>query len=95
MQQADISKVRASVHQQCGSKVMIQLDRGRNKVDIQQGVIQHAYPSVFTILVNDERVLYKIHEYLQFFSIFECFFIQIYSNTTFSSRSSTFTTIYG
>ena len=55
MQQADISKVRASVHQQCGSKVMIQLDRGRNKVDIQQGVIQHAYPSVFTILVNDER----------------------------------------
>ena len=35
MQQADISKVRASVHQQCGSKVMIQLDRGRNKVDIQ------------------------------------------------------------
>ena len=38
MQQADISKVRASVHQQCGSKVMI----------------QHAYPSVFTILVNDE-----------------------------------------
>ena len=56
MQQADISKVRASVHQQCGSKVMIQLARGRNKVDIQQGVIQNASPSVFTILVIDERV---------------------------------------
>ena len=54
MQQADIRKVRASVHQQCGKKVMIQLDRGRNKVDIQEGVIQNAYPSVFTILVNDE-----------------------------------------
>ena len=39
MQQADIRKVRASVHQQCGKKVMIQLDRGRNKVDIQEGVI--------------------------------------------------------
>ena len=51
----DIRKVRASVHQQCGKKVMIQLDRGRNKVDIQEGVIQNAYPSVFTILVNDER----------------------------------------
>ena len=36
-------------------EIRIQLDRGRNKVDIQQGVIQHAYPSVFTILVNDER----------------------------------------
>lgn len=32
---------------------MIQLDRGRNKVDIQEGVIQNAYPSVFTILVKD------------------------------------------
>ena len=55
MQQADINKVRASVRQQCGSKVLIQLDRGRNKVDIQQGVIQKAYPSVFTVLVKDER----------------------------------------
>ncbi len=54
MQQEDICKVRASVHQQCGSKVMIQLDRGRNKIDVQEGVIQNAYPSVFTILVDDK-----------------------------------------
>lgn len=53
MEQADFNKVRASVRQQCGSKVLIQLDRGRNKVDIQEGVIQKAYPSVFTILVQD------------------------------------------
>lgn len=55
MKQAQISKVRASVHQQCGNRVKIQLDRGRNKVDIQEGVIQKAYPSVFTILVDDEQ----------------------------------------
>lgn len=55
MQQADISKVRASVHQQCGRKVLIQLDKGRNKVDIQEGVIKAAYPSVFTVLINDGR----------------------------------------
>ena len=55
MEQAQISKVRASVHQQCGNRVKIQLDRGRNKVDIQEGVIQNAYPSVFTILVDDEQ----------------------------------------
>ncbi len=54
MQQNDINKVRASVFQQCGQKVLIQLDRGRNKVDIQEGTIQDAYPSVFTILVDDE-----------------------------------------
>ena len=55
MEQAQISKVRASVHQQCGNRVKIQLGRGRNKVDIQEGVIQKAYPSVFTILVDDEQ----------------------------------------
>ena len=50
MEQAQISKVRASVHRQRGNRVKIQLDRGRNKVDIQEGVIQSAYPSVFTVL---------------------------------------------
>ena len=55
MEQAQISKVRASVHRQRGNRVKIQLDRGRNKVDIQEGVIQKAYPSVFTILVDDEQ----------------------------------------
>lgn len=55
MEQTDISRVRASVSQQCGSRVKIQLDRGRNKVDIQEGVIQEAYPSVFTVLVEDEK----------------------------------------
>lgn len=55
MEQTEISKVRASVHQQCGSRVKIQLDRGRNKVDIQEGIIQKAYPSVFTVLVDDQR----------------------------------------
>lgn len=54
MQQNEIDKVRSSVLQQCGSKVLIQLDRGRNKVDIQEGIIQNAYPSVFTILVDDD-----------------------------------------
>ena len=55
MEQAQISKVRASVHRQRGNREKIQLDRGRNKVDIQEGVIQGAYPSVFTVLVDDER----------------------------------------
>lgn len=55
MEQEIISKVRSSIRQQCGSRVKIQLDRGRNKVDIQEGVIQQAYPSVFTVLVDDER----------------------------------------
>ena len=55
MEHSDFDKVRASIQQQCGSEVMIQLDRGRNKVDVQKGVIKEAYPSVFTILVEDQE----------------------------------------
>lgn len=54
-QQMNIYKVRASVLQQLGSKVMIRLDRGRHRVDVRQGVIKGAYPAVFTVLVDDEN----------------------------------------
>lgn len=55
MEKGEMSRVRSSVSQQCGSRVKIQLDRGRNKIDVQEGVIQEAYPSVFTVLVDDEK----------------------------------------
>lgn len=45
MEQAQISKVRASVHRQRGNRVKIQLDRGRNKVDIQEGRISKRFYS--------------------------------------------------
>ena len=54
MQKKELAQVRESVLRQCGQKVLIRMDRGRNKVDIQEGVIKDAYPSVFTILVDDE-----------------------------------------
>lgn len=55
VQQADISKVRASILQQLGSRVMIQLDRGRHRIDVQKGVINGAYPCVFTILIDENE----------------------------------------
>lgn len=56
VKQEDISKVRASVLQQLGNRVLIQLDKGRNRVDVQEGVIKGAYPCVFTVLINDDNV---------------------------------------
>ncbi|SFB10583.1 Uncharacterized protein Veg [Acetitomaculum ruminis DSM 5522] len=52
MKQEDIAKVRNSVGQQLGSKVMIKLDKGRHRVDVQTGVIKAAYPNIFTIEVE-------------------------------------------
>lgn len=55
MEQNDFNRVRASIKQQCGSEVDIHIDRGRNKIDVQRGVIKEAYPSVFTILTRAEE----------------------------------------
>lgn len=54
-QQAMIYQVRASVLQQLGRKVIFQLDKGRRRIEQQEGILQDAYPSVFTILVNDDN----------------------------------------
>ena len=59
MQQQDLNRVRASVLQQCGSKVKIQLDRGRNKVDIQEGVIQNAYNQPLCVRSDQKREMTK------------------------------------
>ncbi len=55
MSNSDFNKVRESVKSQLGNRVMIKQDRGRNRVEIQEGILQNAYPSVFTILINDRR----------------------------------------
>ena len=56
MERSQYDMVRESVAQKCGSRVEICLDRGRNKVDIQKGVIKEAYPSVFTIEIDGEDI---------------------------------------
>lgn len=54
LKQSDIVKVRKSVGQQLGQEVMIKLNKGRHRIDIQKGVIKAAYPSIFTIEVDSE-----------------------------------------
>lgn len=56
MRQEDIDKVRASVGRQLGSKVLIKLNRGRHKIDVAEGVIKEAYPSIFVIEVEGETI---------------------------------------
>lgn len=54
MERIDIEKIRTSVQNNCGNMVEIRLDRGRNKVDVEKGVIKGAYSSIFTIQLDDE-----------------------------------------
>jgi uncharacterized protein Veg len=52
MEQERLEKVRASVMLQVGSRVQIMLDEGRHRSNIKEGVLENAFPSVFTIRVD-------------------------------------------
>jgi uncharacterized protein Veg len=53
MKQADVSKVRREIISHVGSRVKIKANRGRNKMDITEGVITQTYPSIFLIEIDD------------------------------------------
>ena len=52
MEQDLIDRIRASVTSELGSRVQIRQDEGRHRSNIHEGVLQSAYPSVFTVLVD-------------------------------------------
>ncbi len=52
-QPANMCAVRNSVVNNIGRKVLIKANRGRNKVDVTEGIISATYPSVFIIQVKD------------------------------------------
>ncbi|WMJ85288.1 Veg family protein [Anaerocolumna sp. MB42-C2] len=53
VKQADVSKVRREIISHVGSRVKIKANRGRNKMDITEGIITQTYPSIFLIQIDD------------------------------------------
>lgn len=52
LKQSDIVKVRHSVGSRLGQRVVIKLNKGRHRVDVQEGILKEAYPSIFIIEVS-------------------------------------------
>ncbi|MFU0827797.1 MAG: Veg protein [Lachnoclostridium sp.] len=53
LKQADVSKVRREIISHVGSRVRIKENKGRNKMDITEGIITATYPSIFLVKVED------------------------------------------
>lgn len=53
VKQADVSKVRKEVISHVGSRVKVRANKGRNKMDIMEGIISETYPSIFLITIED------------------------------------------
>lgn len=50
----DIDRVRKSVGNHIGNRVRIKMNRGRHKIDITEGILKEAYPSIFIVEVRED-----------------------------------------
>lgn len=50
----DIKSIRTEVSRHMGTRVKVRTNLGRNRVDIMEGVIAEAYPSIFLVQVKAE-----------------------------------------
>lgn len=61
--------IRQNVQEHIGSRVTLKADKGRKKIVVNEGIIENAYPSVFTIVIEGEfaqarRVSYSYSDIL-------------------------------
>jgi len=49
----DVTHVRSDIQKIIGSKVRLETNKGRHKSVVSSGVISHAYPSIFTVQLNE------------------------------------------
>ena len=54
MSQADISKVRSTLFHYKGSRVKIRANKGRQRYDVNEGIIKEVYPYVFMLEITDQ-----------------------------------------
>ena len=59
----DVSQVRKNISQHVGAKVMLETNKGRQKALIHSGIIENAYPSIFTILLDSNAGLKRTVSY--------------------------------
>ncbi|MBO5199087.1 MAG: Veg family protein [Lachnospiraceae bacterium] len=52
----DINRIRNTIQRNVGRRVKIRENKGRNKIDIAEGIISGSYPCVFSIQVEDSDI---------------------------------------
>lgn len=52
LRKIDIETVRNSIGHHIGNRVQIKMNRGRHKIDITEGILKEAYPSIFIVEVD-------------------------------------------
>ncbi|MBM0046617.1 MULTISPECIES: Veg family protein [unclassified Anaerococcus] len=54
MEQRSVNDIRQEVKRNIGKEVILKADMGRKRIKTKTGVIVNAFPSVFTVKVNND-----------------------------------------
>ncbi len=49
-----LGAIRTEVEDNIGKKVILKADKGRKRIVTKEGVIENAFPSIFTVKVNND-----------------------------------------
>lgn len=55
MEKRDLSTIKQFIQGQVGTKVKLESNKRHNKSIINEGVISHVYPSIFTIELDESK----------------------------------------
>lgn len=50
----DLNQIRKIVEDNLGKEVILKANKGRKKIVTKKGILTHAYPSVFTVQIENE-----------------------------------------
>lgn len=69
-QHTDMGTIVRSVKSNVGKRVRVMENKGRNKVDVAEGVISETYPCVFTVkvVVDEENIKTLSYSYTDVFT---------------------------
>lgn len=57
MEKKDLSTIKQFIKGQVGSKVKLESNRRHNKSTINEGIISHVYPSIFTVELAESKYI--------------------------------------
>ena len=55
--QDSVSQVRKDITRFLGSKVKLEANKGRSKAVVTEGILENAYPSIFTIQLDNRETM--------------------------------------
>ena len=57
MEKRDLSTIKQFIRGQVGSKVKVEYNKRHNKSTVNEGVISHVYPSIFTVELAESKYI--------------------------------------